>query len=206
MSTPKTPSQAVVAATAPRGPAEPPQEIDDGTWTDADINHCKSEAKAVADAAAQRTLRAVGADRVGLGGPSPEALERSAYLLCNASRKPLHFCQGYWSKQLIESIKSYAVEFREVSSQAYWTRHDILERAQREGTVDKAKWQTLTDDLRTSTLEMARMHEEITAAFRALIADGIIRPDDFGVFFGLGIHPEVAKLIGGARPLRYRCG
>jgi hypothetical protein len=49
------------------------------------------------------------------------------------------------------------------------------------------------------------MHEEIIAAFRALITDGIIDADDFGVFFGLGIPPDIGAMIGDARPVRNLC-
>jgi hypothetical protein len=205
MSTPE-PSPLLAAATGPRGSPELRREIDDGSWGEADLKHCKSEAKAAADAAAERRRRAVSADRAGLGGPSSAMIEQSAQLLCSASRKPLHLCKPYWRKQFIAAIKAYAEDFREVSVQTYWTDFNLSERARRRSANDQADWQTITDDLRQTTRDLARMREEIIAAFRALIADGIIDPGDFGVFFGMGIPPDVAAMIGDARRARRLCG
>jgi hypothetical protein len=169
------------------------------------LAYCKAEATAAADAAAERRLFAVSADRVGLGGPSTSMIEQSAHLLCNATRKPTHLCQSYWRNQFIQSIKDYVTGFREVSSQAYWTSHNVAERARRAIGKNQDQLQTATSDLRQTTRDLAEMDEKITAAFRALIADGIIDPDDFGVFFGLGIPPDIGKLIGDARPVRHLC-
>jgi hypothetical protein len=199
------PSQAVAAATAPRGPAEKPTEIDDGSWTEADLKHCKAEATAAADAAAERRLFAVSADRTGLGGPSTAMIERSAGLLCSATRKPSHLCQSYWRSQFIKAIKAYATDFRDVASQAYWTSYNVAARARRAAAEDQAVLETATNDLRQTTRELGRMHEQIIAAFRALISDGIIDPDDFGVFFGLGIPPDIGAMIGDTRPVRSLC-
>jgi len=204
MSTP-APAPAIAAATGPRGPAEPPPEVDDGTWTEADMKHCRSVAERAGDAAAARMLTAVGANRVGLGGPSETMIEQAAHLLCEATRKRLHLCQGYWRKQLIAAVKDYAAEFRKVSSEIYWTNYNVAERAKRNSANDQADWQSVTDDLRQTTGEMARMHEEILGAFRVLIADGIVDPDDFGVFLGLGIPSDIEKMIGDARRVRRLC-
>src|SRR5690606_13335645 len=64
-------SEAVLTATAPRIdlPEEPAIEIDDGTWTDADLRRCGEEAQSAAAVAAQRKLAAVSANSVGLGAP-----------------------------------------------------------------------------------------------------------------------------------------
>jgi hypothetical protein len=198
-------AEAIAAATAPRETG-PTLELDDGTWTDADIRRCSEEAAAAAEAAAKRWFDAVSAHREGLGSPSADMVKNTAYLLCSASHKPTHLCQRYWRERFVEAIKQHAKAFREVSSQAYWTMHSVAERARNDGTLDEAEWQAITDDLRQTTHEVAEMHEEIVTAFRGLIADGIIDPDDFGKFFGLGIPPEIAKMIGGARAQRNRCG
>jgi hypothetical protein len=50
------------------------------------------------------------------------------------------------------------------------------------------------------------MHDDITAAFRTLIAEGIIDPQDFGTFFGLGIPSDIGAMIGDAKPQRHLCG
>ena len=202
---PEPSSQVIAAATAPRAPAAPSPVSDDNSWTEEDLKHCAAVAKEAGDAAAVRMLLAVSADRVGLGGPSETIVERSAYLLCSATRKPRHLCQSYWQKQFIDAIKVHAQDFRKISSQMYWTNYNVAERARRNSASDKADWEGVTDDLRQTTRETARMHEEIVTAFRALIADGIIRPDDFGAFFGLGIPPEITELIGEARPIRQLC-
>jgi hypothetical protein len=200
------PPEIIAAATGPRGPAAPSREIDDGTWTDKDIRDCKSRSEVALASAAERRLHAVSADRVGLGGPGSEVMERAAYLLCIATRKPSHLCESYWRKQFIEAIKTYAADFRDVSSQAYWTNHTIAERASRNSGSDRTDWQTVTDDLRQTTRDMARLDEDIVAAFRSLIAEGIVNPDDFGVFLGLGIPPDIGRMIGDARPIADRCG
>jgi hypothetical protein len=203
-------TEAVIAATAPRGPIEEPSEpkiADDGTWEDADIRYCADEAKGAADAAAERRLFAVSADRTGLGGPSTEIVERAAHLLCTATRKPRHLCQGYWHNKFTSAFKAYLVAFRDISRQAYWTGYNVAERARRTLKEDQQEiLETATSDLRQTTREFAEMEEKITAAFRSLIRDGIIDPDEFGKFFGLGIPPEIAARIGDAQPIRDRCG
>ncbi len=50
------------------------------------------------------------------------------------------------------------------------------------------------------------MHEDIAAAFRSLVSDGIISRDDFGVFFGFGIPPDIRAMLGDARAVRNLCG
>ena len=86
-----------------------------------------------------------------------------------------------------------------------WTKVHVVERARRENSDGQGEWQTITDDLDQTTREVAMMHDDIVAAFRSLIADGIISSDDFSAFFGFGIPPEIAKMVGDARPLRNRC-
>jgi hypothetical protein len=81
----------------------------------------------------------------------------------------------------------------------------VAERARRGGEESQVEWQTITDDLDQTTREVATMHDDIVAAFRSLIADGIISTDDFSAFFGFGIPSEIRKMIGDARPLRERC-
>lgn len=207
MSTPEPPpSQVIAAATGPRDAQPAVPKADDSSWTETDLKYCKSKAREAAEAADKRRLFAVSTDRVGLGGPSTSMIERSAHLLCTATRKPQHLCKSYWRKKFVKAIQEYAADFRKVSAQVYWTNYNVAERARRTSSIDKADWQAVTDDLRQTTREMARMHEDIVAAFRRLIADGIIDPDAFGVFFGLGIPPDIAKLIGEARPIRDLCG
>jgi hypothetical protein len=206
LSAPPEPSPAIVAATGPRATEAPQSVRDDGTWTDEDIAHCMSEAAGATAAAAERRLLAVSNDRVGLGGPSGSMIGRSTHLLCIATRKPTHLCKRYWGNQLIEAVKAHAKDLREVASEAYWNQHHIAERARRASGEGQAAWETAADDLRQTTHDLARINEEIVLAFRRLIDDGIVDPDDFGVFFGLGIPPDIARMIGNAYPIRDRCG
>jgi hypothetical protein len=198
-------ADAVTSATTAVEPPKPVAPIDDGSWTDADIRACKDEATKAAEVAKRRRLEAVSEDRVGLGGPDPGIVERATYLLCGATHKPLHLCKDYWRNWFINAIKSYAKEFREVAMSSYWTKVHVAERARRGGEESQVEWQTITDDLDQTTREVATMHDDIVAAFRSLIADGIISPDDFSAFFGFGIPTEIRKMIGDARPLRERC-
>lgn len=197
-------AQAIAAATAPRAPATPLVETDNGEWTDADLRYCREQATSAAEAASEQLHNAVSEGHVGLGGPSADVMERSAHLLCSATHKPLHLCRGYWHKQFLEAIKAYAAEFRGVSQEAYWASYNIGEHARQ--TTGQNDWETVTDDLRQTTRELARMRSELIAAFRDLIADGVIKPSEFGVFLGLGIPPDIAAMIGDARPLRDACG
>ncbi len=203
-SSPPEHDDTIAAATARRDQPEEPRIVDDGTWTDDDIAYCRQQARTAASAAEERKHLAVSAGRVGLGSPGSDMVERSAHLLCSASRKPSHLCETYWRKQFIEAVKAYAVSFRDVSQQSYWSDYEVGRRA-KEATGD-TDWQSIADDIRQTTHEMAEMHAAIVAAFRSLIADGIIDPDDFGIFFGLGIPPEVAALIGDARRVKRVCG
>jgi hypothetical protein len=196
-------SEAIASATGRTDPSELQPIVDDGAWTDADLASCKAEATAAADIAAKRRLAAVSADRVGLGGPDAEMVERATYLLCGATRKPKHLCDPYWKGWLIEGIRAYAIEFRQVSFSAYWTKVEVADQARRD---DQGKWQAISEGLDQTTLEVAAMHGEIVAAFRERIADGIVAPDDFGKFLGLGIPPEIVEMIGDARPVRALCG
>jgi hypothetical protein len=199
-------SDAVSAATARSDPAETPKPIDDGDWTDADIRACKDKATDAAELAKKRKLAAVSADRVGLGGPDPGIVERSTYLLCGATTKPTHLCKTYWRNWYVNAIREHAVEFKKVSQEAYWTKHTVAERARAEAGESRAALQSITDDLEQTTSEVARMHEDIVASFRSLIADGIILPDYFAKFLGLGIPTEIGKMIGGVEPIRDLCG
>lgn len=198
-------AEAIAAATAPRetGPA---LEIDDGSWTEADIKRCNEEAAAAADAADKRWAAAVSAGRAGMGSPSAKMVEDTAYLLCTASHKPRHLCKRYWRGGFMKAIKSHAAAFRDVKSQTYWTIHSVTERARHDGTLEESEWEAIATGLRQTTQEVADMHAEIVTAFRRLIADGIIDPNDFGVFFGLGIPPDIAEMIGDARAERSLCG
>ncbi len=54
----------------------------------------------------------------------------------------------------------------------------------------------MTDDIDQTTREVVKMNEEIAAALRALVADGIVEKADFGNFLGLGVPPDIAKLLG----------
>lgn len=204
-SSPPDVANAVTSATTAVEPPKPVAPLDDGSWTDADIRACKDEATAAADVAKRRRLEAVSQDRVGLGAPDPAMVERATYLLCGATHKPLHLCEDYWRNWLINAIKAYAKEFREVAMSSYWTKVHVAERARRENADGQGGWQTISDDLDQTTREVAMMHDDIVAAFRSLIADGIISPDDFSAFFGFGIPTEIRKMIGDARPLRDRC-
>jgi hypothetical protein len=196
---------AVTSATTAIEPPKPAAPVDDGSWTDTDIRSCRDEATAAADVAKRRRLEAVSKDRVGLGAPDPGMVERATYLLCGATRKPLHLCQDYWRNWFINALKAYAKEFRDVAMSSYWTKVHVAERARRESDAGQGEWQTITDDLDQTTREVAMMHDDIVAALRSLVADGIISADDFSVFFGFGIPTEVRKMIGDARPLRQRC-
>ena len=195
--------EAIAAVTGRLEPRDDSVVVDDGTWTDADLEYCAAEAAAASKAAAERRLIAVSTGREGLGGPSSDMIRQAAYLLCNMTRKPTHLCRGYWHKTIIEDIQDYAPAFREVTKQAYWMNYDLLER--RQGSVEDSFRQIVTNDIRQTTRELARLHDEITEAFRTLIADGIIKPDAFGVFFGLGIPPDIAAMIGDAERVRNVC-
>ena len=199
-------SDAVSSATGRADPVEPPPTIDDGSWTDSDIRSCKDKATAAAEIAKKRKLAAVSADRVGLGGPDPGMVERSTYLLCGTTTKPTHLCQDYWRKWFITAIREHAAEFRQVSQQAYWTKHNVAELARRDGGETESQWQTISDDLDQTTREVAKVHEDIVASFRSLVADGIILPEHFAKFLGLGIPTDIGKMIGGVTPVRNRCG
>jgi len=204
---PATPdvADAVASATTAVEPPKPVAPVDDGSWTDADIRACKEKATEAAEVAKRRRLQAVSDDRVGLGAPDPGMVERATYLLCGATHKPLHLCQDYWRNWFIKAIKAYAKEFREVTLSSYWTKVHVAERARRETAEGQGEWQIITDDLDQTTREVAAMHDDIVAAFRSLLADGIISSDDFSAFFGFGIPIEIARMIGDARPLRDRC-
>ncbi len=203
-SSPPEYEDAIAAATAHRDEPKEPLVFDDGTWTDDDISYCRQQARAAAGAADERKHLAVSAGRVGLGSPGSDMIERSAHLLCSARRKPSHLCETYWRKQFIQAVKNYAADFRDVSRQSYWTDYEVGRRA-KEATGD-TDWQSIADDIRQTTHEMAEMHAAIVTAFRSLITNGIIDSDDFGIFFGLGIPPEVAALIGDAKRVKRVCG
>ncbi len=195
-------SQAVLSATGHIDPNAAPAVVDDGSWTDADLQDCKSQSIAAGDAARARRLAAVSTNRVGLGAPDPQVVEHATYLLCGATHKPQHLCNDYWRQWLIDAIRSYAVEFRQVSSSGYWNKVEIAEQAQRDG---RPEWKAILDSLDQTTRDVAKMHQDIVTAFRARIEDGIIAPDDFGKFFGLGIPPDIGAMIGDAHAVRHVC-
>jgi hypothetical protein len=198
----------VASATARRDTAAPAPlpEADDGNWTDADLRRCGEEAAAAADAASKRKLAAVSADRVGLGAPDPKMVERSAFLLCSTSSKPRHFCQNYWHDRLLGAIKVYVADFRTVSTSAYWTKVSLAERVRADSRANSDELRVMADDIDQTTREVMKMNEEIVAALRALVADGIVEKADFGKFLGLAVPPDIAKLLGDGPALRHVCG
>ncbi len=206
-STPPEVSEAVLSATAPRAPelALRP-EIDDGDWTDADLKRCGDEAAAAREAASKRKLAAVSADRVGLGAPDPKMVERSAFLLCSVSNKPRHLCERYWHGKLIEAVRAYAIDLRTVTASAYWTKVSLAERARADSRANADELRIMTDDIDQTTRDVAKMQEEITAALRALVADGILEKADFGKFFGIGVPPDISELLGDGPAVRNVCG
>jgi hypothetical protein len=199
-------SQTVALATGRIGPAAAALPADDGSWTDADIRSCRDKANAAAEVASKRKLAAVSAGRVGLGGPDADIVRRANYLLCGATQKRLHLCQSYWHDWFMAALKEHAADFKKVSNSAYWTKVSMAEQARSKGVGDRQEWQAISDDLDQTTREVGKMHSEITAAFRGLIADGIIDPGDFGVFLGLGIPPDIAAMIGDVSPTKHLCG
>jgi hypothetical protein len=203
-SAPPQVSQAVLSATGEINPAAVRKPVDNGSWTDEDIKNCSDQANAAAENAKRRKLAAVSSDRVGLGGPDADTVQRATYLLCGSTHKRLHLCQSYWHEWYMQAIKEHAADFETIATSAYWTKVDIAEQARRQ--ANGQKWKTVTDDLDQTTREIGKMHDDITGAFRSLITDGIIDPADFGVFFGMGIAPNIAAMIGNARPARHLCG
>ncbi len=212
-------SEAVRSATAPREASRPEAAVeapqpapaplsvaDDGSWTEADLKRCGEEATAAREAASKRKLAAVSADRVGLGAPDPKMVERAALLLCSARNKPRHLCQSYWHGKLVAAIRAYATEFRTVSASAYWTKVTLAERVRADAGANQEELRVMADDIDQTTREVAKMHEEIVAALRALVADGILAKDEFGKLFGMGVPPDIAKMLGDRPALRQVCG
>jgi len=195
---------AIVSATAPRGTSDPlaELELEDRSWTDSDLQLCKGEATAAKEAATARKRAAANAGRVDLG-PDPAMIERATYLLCGATRKPLHLCESYWKRWFVDAMMAYAGEFRQVSSEAYWTRFNLAERGRE--AENPELWQVVTDDLAQTMRDLAALHEEITAALRARIVDGIVEPEDFGKVLGFGIPSGVKQMIGDTKPVRQLC-
>jgi hypothetical protein len=202
--TPPRLSQTVLSATGHASQPAAPKPVDNGSWTDEDIKACSDQANAAAENAKRRKLAAVSSDRVGLGGPDADTVQRATYLVCGSTHKPLHLCQSYWHDWYMQAIKEHAADFEKISTSAYWTKVNIAEKAQRQ--ANGQSWQSLSDDLDQTTREIGKMHDDITTAFRSLISDGIVDPADFGVFFGLGIAPDIAAMIGDAKAKRHLCG
>ena len=188
-------SQAVVsAATGRSGPAAAPAPVDDGSWTDADIKGCNEQATAAAEKAGERKLAAVSADRVGLGGPDADVVQRATYLLCGATRKPAAPLPELLARLVHRRHQGARRSISRRSPRLLIGRRSTSRsgRGRLQGTGQQ-QWQTLSDDLDQTTREVGKMHDEITAAFRSLIDDGIIDPGEFGVVLGFGIPPEIAR-------------
>jgi len=202
-------SDAVLSATARRDPATAtatPVEVDDGRWGDAELQHCDKEAAEMAQEASQRRLAAVSANRVGLGAPEASFVQRAAYLLCSARTKPTHLCQAYWHDQLVERIKAYSKEFAEVRQTAYWNKVSLAAQARSNVGPTQAAIQAATENIDETTRDVMKLNQDITDAVRALVADGILKKDEFGFLFGFGIAPDVRTLLGDAEPVRNACG
>ncbi len=200
-------ADAVLAATGKSGPTIAPPTVDNGSWTDEDIKGCSDAAAAAAEVAKKRRLAAVSGDRVGLGGPDADLVQRSTYLLCGSTRKPLHLCQNYWRDWYMGAIREHAKDFNKITTSAYWTKVSVADRARKAAAgANGQQWQAVSDDLDQTTREVGKMHDGITAAFRSLITDGIIDPGDFGNVLGFGIPPDVGAMIGDARAERHLCG
>ena len=133
-------------------------------------------------------------------------MQRATYLLCGATRKRLHLCESYWRDWFINAIKKHALDFKAISTSAYWTKVTIADRARKASGHRPAAMQTLSDDLDQTTprgRQDARRHH---CGVPLPDSDGIIDPGEFGVVLGFGIPPEIAAMIGGAQPERQLCG
>jgi hypothetical protein len=200
-------SRSVIAATtgAPSASIPNPAAAFDDSWEDADIRACGEEANAAAKAASKRKLLSVSNDRVGLGGPDPDMVERTTYLLCNIETKPRHLCKAYWRANLIDAIKTHAADFHKVTQSAYWAKVDLARQTRMAEGIDPSSVKSLSDDLDVTTREVARMHGDISAALQRLVENGIVKRDAFGAFLGYGIPPAIAEMLGDARPTRHLC-
>ena len=181
-------TDAVTSATGRADPAEAPAPVDDGTWTDADIETARTKRRPRPRSPRSESSPHVSADRVGLGGPDSGMVERSTYLLCGATTQA-----NASLPELLAEVVHHGHPGACGRVQAGLAA-SVLEQAQRSGAgarVEAAEsqpqWQAISDDLDQTTREVATMHEEIVASFRSLVADGIILPEHFAKFLGLGI-------------------
>jgi hypothetical protein len=187
-------------------PATAPAEVDDGTWGDADLRRCDTEAADAAEAASKRKLAAVSANRVGLGAPEASFVQRAAYLLCSARNKPRHLCQRYWHDRLVDGVKAYAREFADVRQSAYWTKVGLAEQARASSSASQEALRATAADIDQTTRDVMKLNQEIADALRLLVANGILSRDDFGFVFGFGVPPDIRTLLGDGQAVRNVCG
>jgi hypothetical protein len=199
-------SAEVEAATGRREVVPAQSVVDTTPWDESDAKACAEKADAAAALASQQRLEAVSADRLGLGGPDTAIMRSAARLLCNATTKPEHLCDPYHRDELIEAVRAYLRDSREISAAAYWTKFNAAARAKARGGKQPEAQQRVLKGLDATIQNLVALDEEIKAALQALAADGIISAEDFGVIFGLGVPPDVDAIIGDVLPLRQACG
>ena len=132
-------------------------------------------------------------------------VQRTTYLLCGSTHKRLHLCQSLLARLVHGGDQGTRRGFREDHHVRLLDQGQPAEQARATGETGRAG-RPFRDDLDQTTREIGKMHDDITAAFRALIEDGIIDPGRFRRVPRLGIPPKIAAMVGERAPMRHLCG
>ncbi len=186
------PAPAATVAHLPQSSIEP--------WTEADTSICQARARKAAGepvpadlALAQRSVTE------GFAG-------MTTMIACRMTTRSERFCDPTEKKKLVAMVNDYLgrVDMITVGLGVQGAPMAVV------GAIvggEPALGSSIYEMQRESTMTFMELHDKkITAALQALARDGIVAPDDFAAFMGMGIPKAVTRMFGGVEAERHVCG
>jgi hypothetical protein len=190
---PRTPQPAPAATVALLQPSIEP-------WTEADTSICQARARKAAGepvpadlALAQRSVTE------GFAG-------MTTMIACRMTTKSARFCDSEEKGKLVAMVNDYLgrVDMITVGLGVQGAPMALV------GAVtggEAAMGSSIYEMQREGTMKfMALHHEKVAAAVQSLARDGIVAPDDFAAFMGMGIPKTVTSMFDGVEAERHVCG
>ncbi len=169
-------------------------------WTEADTSICQARARKAAGepvpadlALAQRSVTE------GFAG-------MTTMIACRMTTKSERFCNPTEKKKLVAMVNDYLgkVDMITVGLGVQGAPMAVV------GAIvggEPALGSSIYEMQRENTMKFMELHDKkITAALQSLGRDGIVAPDDFASFMGMGIPKAVTRMFGGVEAERHVCG
>lgn len=175
------------------------QPVEAETWTDEDSATCETRARR----ASQEPLPAdaILTQRSVTDG-FPAMATRVA---CRLSIKPTRFCNPEQKQELVAMVDDYLerVDLIVLGLNAQGAPLKLMS----EFMGAEAKMGSAVYDMQAqSTIKVMEQHDKkVTTALQALTRDGIVSPDDFAAFLGMGVPKRIKTMLGGVTVEQHVC-